>query len=86
MVCSSFPKARIMSVTPQNRLLIYKASPYLPSALVNNVPDYEMEKVKAFCLCILSFSEVLHTLGIIIKDTRAYTVPLCAELIDTLRH
>ena len=52
-----------------------------PSALVNNVPDSEMEKVKAFYLCILSFSEVFHTLGIIIKDTRTYTVPLCAELI-----
>lgn len=47
-----------------------------PSALVNNVLDSEMEKVKAFYLCILSFSEVLHTLGIIINDTRTYTVPL----------
>lgn len=45
-----------------------------PSSLVNNVPDYKTEKVEIFHLCILSFSEVLYTLEIIIKDTRAYTV------------
>lgn len=33
----------------------------------------KMEKVEIFHLCILSFSEVLYTLEIIIKDTRLYT-------------
>lgn len=32
-----------------------------------------MEKVEIFHLCILSFSEVLYTLEIIIRDTRLYT-------------
>lgn len=32
-----------------------------------------MEKVEIFHLCVLSFSEVLYTLEIIIRDTRLYT-------------
>lgn len=36
--------------------------------------DCKMEKIEIFHLCILSFSEVLYTLEMIIKDTRPYTV------------
>lgn len=35
--------------------------------------DCKVEKVEIFHLCILSFSEVLYTLEIIINDTRLYT-------------
>lgn len=41
--------------------------------------DCKMEKVEIFHLCILSFSEVLYTLEIIIKDTRLYTALFLLE-------
>lgn len=37
------------------------------------MPECKMEKVENFHLCNLSFSEVLYTLDIIIKDTGPYT-------------